>query len=141
MKSKKLKPLLLSLEIVGFILTYCIIWLDELVDLPHLLFGAPQGTARFPEALMESTLILIVAVGVVSSTLWLFKRIEQLESYIVMCAWCRKIKTEDERWVTIEEYMWEKDERQISHGLCKSCAERQMKMLSEGLTEPSGRTL
>jgi hypothetical protein len=104
-----------------------IVWLDELLDLPHLLFGWPPGAAKYPEAIMESILILLVGVVVVVNTVWLFKRIEQLESYIVMCAWCRKIKADDERWIVIEDYLKEKDARQISHGLCNKCAEKQLK--------------
>jgi hypothetical protein len=131
MSNKKIKSLLIILETIGFLLATLVIWLDELVDLPHFLFGSPQVPARIAEASMESMLVLAVGVGVVSSTMWLFKRIAHLESYIVMCAWCQKIKVENERWITVAEYLWEKDERQITHGLCKNCAEEQMKLIKK----------
>lgn len=129
MNNRKARVQFVILEITGFLLTILIIWLDELVDLPHLLFNAPPTPIRIPEAWLETTLILIIGIGTVSGTLWLFRRIGQLESYIVMCAWCRKIKVEDERWITIEEYLWEKDDRRITHGLCTSCKEEQIKMV------------
>jgi hypothetical protein len=131
-KNKEGTLLFIILEMVGFLMTILIIMLDELIDLPYLLFHAPKTLVRYPEALLETLFILIVCAGVISATIWSLNRIKRLESYIVMCAWCRKIKMDDDRWVTIEEYMWEKDERQISHGLCETCAEEQIEIIRKG---------
>jgi len=116
------------LEMVGFVAVIVVIWLDELADLPYYLLGTPRTPGRLPEALLESLLVLIVCAGVVASTIWLFRRIERLESYIVMCAWCRKVRV-DERWITFEEYLSEKNSLQTSHGVCKACAEKQLRVV------------
>lgn len=131
MKNRGGIPQFAIFEITGFLLVVLVIWLDEVVDLPYLLFHAPRTLVRYPEALLETILILIIGAGVVSSTLWLSGRVKQLESYIVMCAWCRKIKTDDGRWVTIEEYIWERDEREITHGLCETCAREQIELIKK----------
>jgi hypothetical protein len=128
MANLKIKPWLIVFEVTGFLLVFLVIWLDETIDLPYLLLGASPTPLRLSEALLESICILIICGGVVGSTLWLFKQIERLESYIVMCAWCRKVKV-DERWITIEAYLQEKNNLQTTHGLCPSCAEEQLKTL------------
>ncbi len=116
------------LEMVGFAAVIAVIWLDELADLPYYLGIAPRMLPRVPEAWLESGLVLIVCAGVIACTIWLLRRIVRLESYIVMCAWCRKVRV-DERWITFEEYLSEKDNLQTSHGLCKACAAEQIRVL------------
>ncbi len=116
------------LEVVGFVAVVAVIWLDELADLPYYLLGTPRTPGRLPEAFLESLLVLIVCAGVVASTIWLFRRIERLESYIVMCAWCRRVRV-DGRWITFEEYLCEKDNLETSHGLCNACAEEQIRAI------------
>ncbi len=116
------------LEMVGFVAVMAVIWLDELADLPYYLNIAPHMPPRVPEAILESALVALVSVGVIASTIWLFRRIERLESYIVMCAWCRKVRV-DGRWITFEEYLSEKNNLQTSHGLCKACAAEQIRVI------------
>ena len=126
--STKAMPWILVLEAVGFVAVLVVVWLDEVADLPHYLAGTPQSPARMPEALMESLLVLVVCAGVVASSIWLFKRIERLESFIVMCAWCRKVRV-DGQWITFEEYLSERDNLRTSHGVCKACAEEQLRAI------------
>ncbi len=128
MVNLKVKPWLVACEAAGFLLVFLLIWLDETVDLPYLLLGAPPTPLRLSEALLESICILVIGGSVVGSTLWLFKQIEKLESYIIICAWCRKVKV-DERWITIEAYLQEKNNLQTTHGLCPTCAEEQLETL------------
>ncbi len=116
------------LEMVGFVAVMAVIWLDELADLPYYLNIAPQMSPRVPEAILESALVMLVGTSVIVSTVWLLRRIERLESYIVMCAWCRRVRV-DGCWITFEEYLCEKDNLETSHGLCKACAEEQIRAI------------
>ncbi len=116
------------LEMVGFAAVIAVIWLDELADLPYYLGVAASMPPRVPEAWLESGLVVIVCAGVIASTIWLLGRIVRLESYIVMCAWCRRVRV-DGRWITFEEYLSEKDNLQTSHGLCSACAEEQIRVV------------
>ena len=124
-KDKNVISWIITLEIAGFILVLIVIWLDELADLPHLMFGEPMTPARIGEALLESVSVLLVCASVIISTILLFRRIRKLESYIVMCAWCRKVKLESQ-WITVEEYLNGKEGVVTSHGLCESCAEKRV---------------
>ncbi len=67
-----------------------VIWLDEPLDLPHLFFQAPPTPFRLAECTLESALTLILGLTVVTVTARAFRRIEYLESLVVMCAWCRR---------------------------------------------------
>jgi hypothetical protein len=73
---------ILILESTAFLVIVAIIWLDELLDLPHLLFRAPPTPLRVGEGLLESILTLMVGLGVVSVTWRAFQRTEYIESLI-----------------------------------------------------------
>ena len=119
---------ILLLEATAFLAIVVIIWLDEVLDLPHLLFRAPPTPLRVGEGLLESILTFAVGVGVVLVTGRAFRRIEYLESLIVMCAWCRRVR-EGGDWVTVELFLERQHHAQTSHGICEACA--------AGITLPS----
>jgi hypothetical protein len=112
---------ILILESAAFLLIVAIIWLDELLDLPHILFRAPPTPVRVEEGLLESILTLIVGISVVSVTWRAFRRIEYLESLIVMCAWCRRVR-EGGEWLTVEAFLERQHHAQTTHGICEACA-------------------
>jgi uncharacterized membrane protein len=41
-------------EIVSFVFILLVIWLDEIVDIPHHFFGAVETPVNFEEALFEA---------------------------------------------------------------------------------------
>jgi hypothetical protein len=112
----------LALEAAGFLLIIAIIWLDELLDLPRLLFGTPPTPLRPGEGLLESALALAVGAVVVTVTYRAFRRIEYLESLVVMCAWCRRVRAGDE-WLAIEQFLERQHHAHTTHGICNTCAE------------------
>jgi hypothetical protein len=111
----------LWLEGAGFLLIGAIIWMDELLDLPHLLFGATPTPLRLGEGWLESSLTFVVGIVVVSITYRAFRRIEYLESLVVLCAWCRRVRAQDE-WLTVEAFLEQQHNAHTSHGICESCA-------------------
>ena len=113
----------LALEAAGFLLIIGIIWLDEVLDLPRLLFGAPATPLRPGEGLLESVLTLIVGTVVVTITYRAFRRIEYLESLVVMCAWCRRVRAGDE-WLGVERFLEQQHNAHTTHGICETCASR-----------------
>jgi hypothetical protein len=112
---------ILLLEAIAFLAIGAIIWLDEVLDLPHLLFRAPPTPLRLGEGFLESILTLAVGIGVVLVTGRAFRRIEYLESLIVMCAWCRRVRDGGD-WVTVELFLERQHHAQTSHGICDACA-------------------
>lgn len=101
-------------ESAGFFLILVLIWIDELADLEH------RGIARAAgEGLLESALVIVLAVVVTTSTLRAARRIAYLEAFLVMCSWCRRVRAEDE-WMSFEAYM-QRYGTQTSHGMCPEC--------------------
>jgi uncharacterized membrane protein len=111
----------LWLEAAGFLLIAAIIWMDELLDLPRLFFGAAPTPVRMGEGWMESGLTLLVGTAIVSITYRAFRRIEYLESLVVMCAWCRRVRGDD-GWLTVEAFLQRQHHAHTTHGICEGCA-------------------
>lgn len=104
-------------ESAGFFLILIFIWIDELADLEH------RGIARAAgEGLLESAIVIVLAVVVTTSTLRAARRIAYLEAFLVMCSWCRRIRVDD-RWMSFEGYM-QKYGTETSHGMCPDCDEK-----------------
>jgi hypothetical protein len=112
---------MLFLEGVGFLLIVVIIWLDEILDLPHVLFRATPTPLRMGEGMLESSLTVLVGVVVVTITYRAFRRIEYLESLVVMCAWCRRVRA-GSNWVLVEEFLERQHHAKTTHGICDGCA-------------------
>jgi len=120
---------MLALEALGFLLIVAIIWMDELFDLPHLLLGAPRTPVRWGEGMVESLLTVAVGLAVVVITYRAFRRIEYLESLIVMCAWCRRVRS-GKAWLSVEQFLEQQHQLRTSHGICEGCA--------KGISVPPG---
>src|SRR4051812_34125841 len=104
----------------GFLLIAAIIWMDELLDLPRLFFGAAPTPVRMGEGWMESGLTLLVGAAIVSITYRAFRRIEYLECLVVMCAWCRRVRGE-EGWLTVEAFLERQHNAHTTNGICEGC--------------------
>lgn len=109
-------------ETAGFATILTVIWLDELLDVPHWLFGAPASPVRIMEGAMESLGVVLLAALVIMFTRRLTRRVEHLESYITICAWCRRVHRHG-NWYDIEAYFAQHQAR-TSHGICPDCAVR-----------------
>jgi hypothetical protein len=112
---------ILALEAAAFLLVATIPWLDELIDLPHLLFGVPPEVPRLAECTFESLLTLMLGAAVVVVTRRAFHRILYLESLVVMCAWCRRVRDGTE-WLSVEDFLSRQHHARTSHGICEACA-------------------
>ncbi len=52
------------------------------------------------------------------------QEIKTLRGLLPICMHCKKIKTEREHWVEVEEYVRKHSEAQFTHGLCPSCYQK-----------------
>ena len=114
---------IIAIEAAAFLLTVCVIAADEFLDAPHYLFGTAEMLPRVSEFFFESGVVACLGVGVVLTTVAMLRRIERLESFVVMCAWCRKVRVGND-WVTIEQYLAEHHEQATSHGICETCSKK-----------------
>ncbi len=100
------------------------IWLDELLDLPHLFLRAESTPINWREALIESLIIAVVGALIISNTRRVFQRMKFLEGILPVCASCKKIRDEKDQWHQIEAYITDRSDAHFSHGLCPECAEK-----------------
>ena len=118
-------------QMVGFLVILTIIVCDELFDFPHLFFGAEKTPVRMEEYLIEGVVVFCLAVIIIFFSLGALRRVKKLESYLIMCAWCRRVKV-NESWIPIEEYLKLKDEMKTTHGICKECAKQMKEDMKSG---------
>jgi hypothetical protein len=50
--------------------------------------------------------------------------IDQLETFLPICTYCKKYRTKNNEWLPIEKYLKENTGRQLTHGICPDCSAR-----------------
>jgi len=51
-------------------------------------------------------------------------RVRTLEGLLPICAWCRHIRDDQGHWTTLERYVVEHLDAQLTHGICEACEKR-----------------
>jgi len=113
---------IVSYEVVGFAAVIVLIWINELLDLPHNLFAAPATPVNLRECISETCAVALLGLFVVVLTVRLLRKIRVLEGFLPVCAACKKVRVDD-RWIEIESYITEHSEARFSHSVCPACAE------------------
>lgn len=123
MKSYTKDRLVIALEAGLFMVILFVLWLDEFIDLPYLLLGAPPTPYRLQEYLFETISILVVGIIVITFTILMQHRARKYERFLRVCAWCRKVWVDD-HWESFEEYIERSQSLRSSHGICEDCHAR-----------------
>lgn len=58
-------------------------------------------------------------------------QIKQLKGIIPICSYCKKIRTDKESWQQLETYISAHSDALFSHGICPTCLNEQMSLLSK----------
>jgi hypothetical protein len=111
----------MTFETIGFLVVILLIWANEIVDLPHRVLGAPESGPylRLEEAALESGIVALVGLVAIYLRFRSLRRIAHLESFLRLCAWCRRVETE-EGWVPVETYL-SSHGAETTHGICPTC--------------------
>lgn len=59
-------------------------------------------------------------------------KVRQLEGMLPICAYCKKVRDDDNYWHQVEEYIGVRSLAQFSHGVCPGCYEQFLKPDLEG---------
>jgi len=119
----------MRLELLGFAIIIALSWANELAGLTRLLLGGEQQN-DWRESVIETIVVILVAVPVVVRTRRIVSRLHYLEGFLRVCAWCKKLNRDDE-WIPVEEFFERGFETTTSHGMCSECLAR----ASAGLVE------
>src|SRR5258706_3269499 len=103
MINRKKAQRILWYETLGFIGLITLSWLNELISLPHLLFGAGPHS-NWHEAMLETMLLVAVWLVVLFFTRRLLGRGYHLEGFLRVFGWCRKIG-HDPHLRTLDKYI------------------------------------
>lgn len=80
--------------------------------------------------LIEETVYPVIKNNKVQNVVGIFRNLsDNPQSYsneqlIHICAWCKKIQTRNEQWITVENYISETFSGIFTHGMCHDCAEK-----------------
>ncbi|MCK5706898.1 MAG: hypothetical protein KAI43_04540 [Candidatus Aureabacteria bacterium] len=108
---------------VGFGIVIFFIWLNEIFDVPHLIFGNGPTPINITESIVETVIVFILFLLVITFTKHLLKRIKYLEGFLRVCSFCKKINIED-KWISIENYFRDSSEVEFTHSFCPECADK-----------------
>ncbi len=78
MLAKHLTRSITFIEILGFSVLILFLWLDELLDLPHTILGAPATPVNLSESIFETSVVLVLAAVVCFFTRYLARRLQTL---------------------------------------------------------------
>jgi hypothetical protein len=77
-------------------------------------------------ALIQIGVLLAIAFAcrVIRQNLELKQHVKALESILPICMGCKKIRSGDQDWQTLEAYVTEHTDSVVSHGICPECARK-----------------
>jgi hypothetical protein len=113
----------------GFLAIIVLCYLDELLKLPTLIFSEHPFDFVYRRSTLEMLLFLAVWLLVSSSTRRLLNRVRQLEDFMRVCAWCRRIDYKGE-WMKLEDFMEQGFDTPTTHGICPECLHRQKEAIA-----------
>ena len=105
---------------VGFLAVIALCFLDELLQLPSLIFSGHPFVVLYRRPTLEMLLFLAVWLLVSNSTRRLLRQMRQLEDFLRVCSWCRRIDYKGE-WMPLEEFMEQGFDTPTTHGICPEC--------------------
>lgn len=117
---RRVKFAIIYWELFGFALVAALLWIDELLDFPHYLLGAPATPVNWRESILESGVVIILAAIVMGMNYRTLRRIRYLEEFMRVCSSCKRIFTGGV-WVSIDQYLNEQTEVRILRGFCPDC--------------------
>jgi hypothetical protein len=114
---------ILRAQTAGFLALIAATWLIEILGVPHVFFGEP-AEFLWSRVLMRTLGIGLIWLLVHLTTRRLLRRLHELERFLRICSWCRRVGHKGS-WLTLEEYFNSRFATETSHGICPDCAAQQ----------------
>jgi hypothetical protein len=118
-----LRRLAIVLQVAGFVLVAGVIWLDEAIDLPHLLFGASPTPFRPEEAVFEMVLLGVTATAMILVTSAILRRLAYAETLLRFCPACQRVLRRG-AWTSVSDFFQDEEAEALHYGVCPDCAAR-----------------
>src|ERR1041384_8214280 len=104
MQNQKRPSKVFVYQSIGFLAIIAVCMLDEVVGLTTLVLGDQTYISDFRETILKMLLILGVWLVVAGSTRRVLARLQYLEGFMKVCAWCHRIEHQG-RWMPFEEFL------------------------------------
>src|ERR1051326_1812962 len=106
---------------LGFLIIVILTWSDALFDLAHVLLGFEVRAMDLNRTAIITVVILLLWMFSAYKVYRVVSRLSYLETFLHVCAWCRRIEHED-KWLSLEEHFTRKTGAVASHGICPECS-------------------
>ena len=112
-------------QAIGFSFLIALMWIVEWLRIPQQFFGDGSTEFGWTRACVRTLVVLLVWWPVHITTKRLLQRLHQLEEFLLICSWCRRVG-HDGKWLSMEDYFDSKFSTETSHGICPECAKKQL---------------
>ena len=106
-------------QFIVFIMLLCIVWVNEILDLPSLFFSITQGSANIFRGCILTAGVIVCAIVTVGNTYVQQKHI--IKGLLIVCSSCQKIRIGQNAWEEMNYYLQEHSLAAFSHGFCPEC--------------------
>ena len=116
-------------QFLTFIMLILVVWVNEVQDMPALLFSAEPQDANIFRGCLLTAGVLVAAIVTIGNTYLQQKRV--LNSMISVCSTCNKVRVNQHQWKQMEEYISDNSLLTFTHGLCPDCTEKAMQAVNK----------
>ena len=109
---------------LGFLGILIPCFLDDLHQLQVLGHSDHPLSFLYCRSTLDLLLVLAVWWWVNRSSRRILARVQYLEKFMRVCAWCRRIHHQGE-WMPLEEFLRQSFDTPTTHGICKDCLAQQ----------------
>ncbi len=89
-----------------------------------------QEIEKYPAMAFELLQMLSQRIRAIEKTM-----VNAIGAFLPICAHCKKIREDDGSWTSIEKYISDHSEAELSHGLCPACVKELYPQYAERLSE------
>jgi hypothetical protein len=125
-------------ESLGFLLLIGLSWISNNQGLSQKLFGGGPHKPDWRDSALQTLVIIYVWAIVWGLTRTLIARVNDLGTFLKLCAWCRKVGHKG-KWIKIEEYFREDFHIPTTHGMCPECKKRMEEETAEFVRKKAER--
>ena len=115
----------------AFLMLFLLIWVNEVIDIAALVYGAPPSPPDLTRACVSSAGVLLAAIVAIGHTY--VQQQSLIIGILTICSYCHKVRISEEDWERVEEFVGKRTAANFSHGICPACFERAKAELDEDL--------
>jgi hypothetical protein len=122
---------------MGFLIVVVLTWSDAVFDLAHVILGLPHREVDINRTAITTVVIVLLWMMSGYKIYLVVSRLSYLESFLHVCAWCRKIE-HSAQWLSLEAHFVQKTGGKVSHGICPECAKKVARQVPKGAASTGG---